>query len=56
MTIVSKPFRIEYGDSCDVINAIETINEELKKAGIIARVEIDSNPHDGFELCTIVKE
>ena len=43
-----KQIKIVYNDSCDVINAVESINEVLKDKGI--EFINDGKEHDGFEI------
>jgi hypothetical protein len=49
-------FQLSYGDSCDVVNAIESVNEELKKEKVPIHFDFDGKEHDGFEVCTLIKE
>ena len=46
-------FKIEYGGSCDVLDAIESCNQALEDAGIPVEFVIDDNEHDGFEVVTL---
>lgn len=49
-------FKIEYGDSCDLYNAIESCNDELKKQGYPIHFQFDNQPHDGFDICELIKD
>ena len=46
-------FRVEYGSSTDVLDAINSCNDALKKAGILVEFVVDDDEHDGFELVTL---
>lgn len=48
-------FKFVYSDSCDVMNIVEAINDELKKEGYPIHFEFDNQEHDGFEIVTLVK-
>lgn len=49
-------FKFVYGDSCDVINMVEAINDELKKEGFLIHFEFDNQEYDGFEIVHLIRD
>jgi hypothetical protein len=45
--------RIEYGDAMDVVNAVSSCGEALKKAGLPWDLYVENEEHDGYEIAIL---